>query len=442
MGGEASPELRVRFVIWSHRSLPTKTLLHTARQRLYPRLSVLLPTSTLRRRLAPPHSRRRDASPRARAPPRPRFSPPLPPFPPLRPPFTNREASYSRSSRLGSPRDRPRPRHQRPADRANEGEEAQARPVFGAPEQRRHGGRHQRSTAVGAGEAAEGWVDGFGRGGLAEDESARVARHGGRRRRGQGRPSCEVGPLSLFACCFTSSDYFLASRLLPKLSPDSAVGTLKAIGLLGCARDGTLTFSPPLHDPNLPNDPSCSVCDIWSGSAAFDHDEATGDHPRAFANKPLKELREAAKTVLDPAVGDPLRLEFVKTLARTLRHSKNTMAAIGFGGVADRLMESVWAEMEAATRGLRLAAGYVPFFHIVQRGAVLIGLFLIRNVILAIVQAHQEKDASTAFVADLCGCLDSCLTHQRPAVIETTLVTLGRIARCVLHVPARDRRRC
>lgn len=53
------------------------------------------------------------------------------------------------------------------------------------------------------------------------------------------------------------------------------------------------------------------------------------------------------------------------------------------------------------------------------------------NAISAIVQSHQEYDPSASFVADLFALLDRQLTRGRPAIIETTLNTVGRIARYV-----------
>lgn len=52
-----------------------------------------------------------------------------------------------------------------------------------------------------------------------------------------------------------------------------------------------------------------------------------------------------------------------------------------------------------------------------------------RNVISSIVHSHQENDPSASFVNRLFLELDRKLGEGRPAIIETTLVTVGKIAR-------------
>lgn len=55
---------------------------------------------------------------------------------------------------------------------------------------------------------------------------------------------------------------------------------------------------------------------------------------------------------------------------------------------------------------------------------------LFRNVVAAAVQSHQENDPSTVFVMDLFSRIDSLLIPDQPAIVETTLNAIGKIARC------------
>lgn len=209
---------------------------------------------------------------------------------------------------------------------------------------------------------------------------------------------------------------------------------LRALGLLGCARNGTLSFAPSQLDATLPEQPSCLVCDTWAGITSADEtDDADEEHTRAFTFRPLKGFREAASRILDPdAVADPVRLAFLKALTRILRHSAPNSAALEL--VSDAMLQPVWAELAASTRGVRLAAGYALLTLVTGFDVFLTGFVWSRNVILAIVQAHQASGTSTTFVANLCNMLDGFLEHSRPAVIETTLITVERLARCVCAV--------
>lgn len=49
--------------------------------------------------------------------------------------------------------------------------------------------------------------------------------------------------------------------------------------------------------------------------------------------------------------------------------------------------------------------------------------------ILSMVRAHQEREPSIGFVNEVSARLDDVLAHKSPAVLETSLIVLGRIAR-------------
>ena len=56
-------------------------------------------------------------------------------------------------------------------------------------------------------------------------------------------------------------------------------------------------------------------------------------------------------------------------------------------------------------------------------------VWLIRNLLLSIIRARQEQVMSVSQIDHLSKRLDVYLGHKSPAVIETTLITVGRIAR-------------
>lgn len=140
------------------------------------------------------------------------------------------------------------------------------------------------------------------------------------------------------------------------LSTDDAIKTLKGIGLLGCARDRTLSFAPPSIDAPAPSQPSCSICDQWTGTLASDHEEPSRGAARILTDGPLNEMRAASSSILDVGKEPRVKLAFMKTLARLLRHAKTSAAALEMGG-RDSMIKGVFKEMMAPTRSLRMAAG-------------------------------------------------------------------------------------
>lgn len=163
--------------------------------------------------------------------------------------------------------------------------------------------------------------------------------------------------LSHFRSSGLVTNVLLPRRDLPTNAPDDVVSTLKAIALLGCARDGTLSFSPSPINSYPPSQPSCSICDNWAGTTTPELDETTPRvASRVFTDAPLKGMRAAAQTILGPKTEEKVRLQFLKAVARLLRHSRTSVAALKLEE-GDSLVKRVFGEMEASTRTVRMAAG-------------------------------------------------------------------------------------
>lgn len=75
-----------------------------------------------------------------------------------------------------------------------------------------------------------------------------------------------------------------------------------------------------------------------------------------FTDAPLKGMRTASQTILVPKVEEKIRLQFLKAVARLLRHSRTSVAALKLEA-GDALVKKVFEEMEASTRTVRMAAG-------------------------------------------------------------------------------------
>lgn len=144
-------------------------------------------------------------------------------------------------------------------------------------------------------------------------------------------------------------------RGIPAASTDQALNALKTIGLLSCARDGSLTFAPPPSDPTSAPHPTCSVCDAWTGGAPLDESTRTGG-ARVFTDAPIHAMRSVARTILVGETDPKVRLAYLTALPRLLRHSRANAGALPLSG-SDELVSLIFVEAEAATRTSRMAAG-------------------------------------------------------------------------------------
>lgn len=164
---------------------------------------------------------------------------------------------------------------------------------------------------------------------------------------------CVTWLLSLIAHSLTALPHL--RRILPTASREHALSALNTIGLLSCARDGSLTFAPPSTDPTSAPHPACSFCDAGTSIPASDDSTRAGGS-RVFTDAPISAVRAVARTVLDPKTEPKIRLAFLKALPRLLRHSRSSAGALSLGG-GDELVRLLFIEAEASTRTLRMAAG-------------------------------------------------------------------------------------
>lgn len=129
----------------------------------------------------------------------------------------------------------------------------------------------------------------------------------------------------------------------------------KAIGLLGCARDGTLSFLPSSDAIGLSSQPFCQACD-FTCDTSIEHSEVQKS-PRIFTDAPLKAMRSVALVIFVESVDASIKLAFLKASARLLRHSRTAASALPLIAGKDPLLEKILEQMESGTRSLRMAAG-------------------------------------------------------------------------------------
>ncbi len=193
------------------------------------------------------------------------------------------------------------------------------------------------------------------------------------------------------------------------------MATLNAISLLGCARDSTLSFAPPLaehSDADLRLQPFCSHCDRWDelDRASPDphdvSDRPTRQPKRVFNERPLNDLRTVADDMLADDKDDQTRLAFLKATKRLLAHSRSEPVA--FDG-SNALVHGTMLQMLAVSRSVRMAAA---------------------SSLLAFVRVRIDRDSSgQSFVTGLFHVLKQLMEHARPVVNETAVSTLGKLAR-------------
>ncbi|BGP36884.1 hypothetical protein JCM10449v2_000786 [Rhodotorula kratochvilovae] len=193
------------------------------------------------------------------------------------------------------------------------------------------------------------------------------------------------------------------SSALSDADPALAVEMARTVGLLACARSGCLAFAAPEGAFSLPPAPNCAVCDALEPAAAA----APPRGYRTFTKDPLAALAAAAPTVLAVAKGDKLRLAVLNALARLLKHSALEHAA-ALALDDDAFIDALLKELDGPSRSGRMAAG---------------------NVLLGISQALQEQDASEWSVRAVLTIVDELFSRENPAVTETTVQFVGKLAR-------------
>jgi len=196
-------------------------------------------------------------------------------------------------------------------------------------------------------------VEGSGREGSEDGVGGRRITSGDRGSGEDHRSAGSVRPVSAFPILWRSLTSLLY-RGLPSASVDHALSALKTIGLLSCARDGSLAFTPPSTDPTSAAEPTCWICDAWAGSSTDDSTRTGGT--RVFTDAPVTAMKTVARTLLDSETNPKVRLAFLKALPRLLRHSRAAAGALPLNG-RDSLVTLVFAEADASTRTLRTAAG-------------------------------------------------------------------------------------
>ncbi|GAA5994714.1 protein kinase MEC1 [Rhodotorula paludigena] len=189
---------------------------------------------------------------------------------------------------------------------------------------------------------------------------------------------------------------------LANVKPGVAVELARTIGLLACARSGCLAFTSP-SDIFAEPSPTCLCCDV-AHSAPPPSTLPRGS--RVFTNDPLEALVAVAPGVFAASPGDKVRLSVLNALARLLKHSALEHAAAQLHNAT--FNHVVARDLVNSSRSVRLAAG---------------------NVILALAQALQEQDSSGFFVRTLIQPIDSGIRHSSPAVGETTMQLVGKLAR-------------
>ncbi|GAA5857265.1 hypothetical protein JCM8547_009406 [Rhodosporidiobolus lusitaniae] len=203
-------------------------------------------------------------------------------------------------------------------------------------------------------------------------------------------------------------------RLAQSLSSNTsaiALVVLRTIGLLACARSGCLVFPTPLpFDSPASTAPSCSCCDTFSSSSSSTESSTHLLRTfRTFTHDPLDALVQIAPSVLHAGAAtkdEKLRLAMLNALVRLLKHTSAEAAAKQMETAS--FMGAIRRELEGASRSGRMASG---------------------NVLLAILQAKQESNLSTPDVADLFKLVDVLFARDRPAIADTTVQLVGKLAR-------------
>jgi hypothetical protein len=170
--------------------------------------------------------------------------------------------------------------------------------------------------------------------------------------------------------CVVAGDVLLtnslnAIRSAPKRSKDQAVVVLKTLGLVACARAGTLTDNTSVLDGVTYSQRLCSICDeALDGSSPFPGVIDT-NAARIFTHAPLESMRVIAPLVLEKQDDLQVKSTYLRSVMRLLRHSKTKGTALSFreGDLANQgfktgtLIDYAFKSMTSVSRGLRLAAG-------------------------------------------------------------------------------------
>lgn len=160
----------------------------------------------------------------------------------------------------------------------------------------------------------------------------------------QGLPS---KPASLPHACSTADPASL-DRSLPAGSSDRTLRALKAIGLVGCAREGMLS-----SDSNF----LCTICDNRMDHSGPTEPPSVSVAGRIFTRTPLEGMRISAPAILDSSTDLRIKLAFLQATSRLLQHSRTDTAAMDLE--RDEFAQLVVRQLAVTTRSIRIAAGYV-----------------------------------------------------------------------------------
>lgn len=157
---------------------------------------------------------------------------------------------------------------------------------------------------------------------------------------------------------------FVLDRALSVDPSGRTLNTLKALGFVGCAREGTLSHSTP--------SPLCVVCDNRLDTVSAATPPSLIAAVRIFTKTPLDGMQMSASALLDNKTDIRVRLGFLQATTRLLHHSRSDKAALDLS--KDKFAELVVQQLGGTVRSIRVAAGYAlqayrPFSHLADRSS-------------------------------------------------------------------------
>lgn len=137
-------------------------------------------------------------------------------------------------------------------------------------------------------------------------------------------------------------------RALPELPEPTAIDCLRTLGLIGCARSGSL---PPISDSPGPLPTICCCCDSLKPDS-----KATIREYRNLTSQPLEAFGRISSKIFDSVqIGDKLRLTALQSLQRVVRHT--LLGSIDVNNLRSEVFEAIFREIELASKSIRTAAG-------------------------------------------------------------------------------------
>ncbi|KAM0793140.1 hypothetical protein ACM66B_000616 [Microbotryomycetes sp. NB124-2] len=198
----------------------------------------------------------------------------------------------------------------------------------------------------------------------------------------------------------------VAGNVTNATSAQEAINILKVFGALPCARAGDLQYNRSPLDEAFLESPECVVCDRSPLDRLYKESE-TGPSKGVFRGAPLNAMQGLAKRLHQGSLqnDEAVTRTWLQAFARIARHSHATAAlAVPLDGSGAK---STWRLMEHQSRSMRIAAGHV-----------------MTNVVVL----HQRNAFNESYVASVLKHLDSLLSHQQAAVVETTYLFAKQMA--------------